>query len=286
MKEDLIGEEIIEKLVLNSGTFQTKTEYSQEKYLKKKKKKYLAVFEVIKPSIRSLCNFYTQGNTKRKILNMRIDTIAQMLTYSNVAANRNVLILESCKGLLLAAVAERLGGYGTVINLSPNGGDNSTKLSLEHMNFKEDITKSIINFPLEQIDKIDSYIEYIKSRVEIANNDNYKERQLKKLQETELIFDLIKNKKIDCLIIATRYRLMPIVEKLFEFMGLNRWFVFYSTIQEPLIECHQYLKQSQKALNIELSDSWYREYQVLPDRTHPKNMMDSCSGFLDRKSVV
>ena len=58
---------------------------------------------------------------------MRLDTISQILTYSNVAAHRNVLVMESCKGLLLASIVERVGGFGNVINLSPNGGDNSTK---------------------------------------------------------------------------------------------------------------------------------------------------------------
>ena len=41
---------------------------------------------------------------------MRVDTVAQMLTYSNVAAHRNVMVVESCKGLILSAIAERVGG--------------------------------------------------------------------------------------------------------------------------------------------------------------------------------
>lgn len=58
---------------------------------------------------------------------MRIDTLSQMLTYSNLAAFRNVMVLESCKGLLLAAVVERVAGRGTIINLSPNGSHISTR---------------------------------------------------------------------------------------------------------------------------------------------------------------
>lgn len=41
---------------------------------------------------------------------MRIDTIGQILTYGNVAAFRNVMVVESCKGLILSAIAERVGG--------------------------------------------------------------------------------------------------------------------------------------------------------------------------------
>ena len=56
-----------------------------------------------------------------------MDTIAQILTYANIAAFRNVMVLESCKGLLLAAIVERVGGHGKVVNFSPNGSHISTR---------------------------------------------------------------------------------------------------------------------------------------------------------------
>lgn len=68
LKNDLDGEEIIEKLIENSDTFNTKTEFSKQKYLKKKKEKYLAVFQVLQPNSRTLCDYFMQGKMKRKIL--------------------------------------------------------------------------------------------------------------------------------------------------------------------------------------------------------------------------
>ncbi len=47
-------QEIISKLVENSATFKLKTKYSQEKYLKKKKKSYLFVFTVRPYSSRAI----------------------------------------------------------------------------------------------------------------------------------------------------------------------------------------------------------------------------------------
>ena len=61
---------------------------------------------------------------------MRMDTISQILTYSNLAAHRNCLVVESCKGLLLSAVVERVGGFGTIVNFSPNGSHISTSTIL------------------------------------------------------------------------------------------------------------------------------------------------------------
>ena len=42
--------------------------------------------------------------------NLRYDSIAQLLTLANVRAHANVMVCESVAGLLLGAVAERLGG--------------------------------------------------------------------------------------------------------------------------------------------------------------------------------
>jgi len=280
LKNELDGKAIIEKLIENSDTFQQKTEYSKAKYLKKKKEKYLPIYQILRPTARTLAELYMQGRMKRKILNMRLDTISQILTYSNVAAHRNVLVMESCKGVLLASIVERVGGFGNIINLSPNGGDNSTKQSLEHMNFPEAFMKSIHNFPLEKSDKLDEYVKEIENKVEIADNEQYKERQVKKLETTKYVYEILKNKQIDCFVLASKFRPLPILEKLIDYLAPNRWFVIYSQIQEPLIECHKFLKSNRKAIHLEMAESWFREYQVLAERTHPKVMMDCCGGYL------
>jgi hypothetical protein len=67
---------------------------------------------------------------QKKIRNMRIDTISQILTYGNVSAFKNVVVIESCKGLLLASIVERLSGTGKIVNLSPNGAALSTMYKL------------------------------------------------------------------------------------------------------------------------------------------------------------
>lgn len=41
---------------------------------------------------------------------LRYDTVAQMLTLGNVKAHSNVVVMETCQGLLLGAVLERMGG--------------------------------------------------------------------------------------------------------------------------------------------------------------------------------
>ena len=59
------GSEIISHLVENSKTFQSKTEFSQEKYVNKKEGKYTEFVEIVKPSIRLLSkHYYSQDPMK------------------------------------------------------------------------------------------------------------------------------------------------------------------------------------------------------------------------------
>ena len=281
LKEDNTATEIIDKLIENSASFSQKTEYSQEKYIKKKKDKYLPVYRILKPTIRNLCNVFTQAVNKRKVLNMRMDTIAQMLTYGNVAANRNVLVLESCKGLLLASIAERVGGFGKIVNLSPNGSHMASKETLDYMNFSSEYTSELYNFPLEKVDKIQEYIEKMSQKLAtIENNQAFTDKLTEKIESAKKVQELFVNKQFDCLIIACKFRPLPILQKLIDSLNPSSYFVIYSQVQDSLIECLSFLKQNRKAVHVELADNWFREYQVLPERTHPKNMMDMCSGFL------
>ena len=49
------GNEIIEELCSNSSTFESKTEFSQDKYKRKKAKKYIVYVTVRRPTARAIC---------------------------------------------------------------------------------------------------------------------------------------------------------------------------------------------------------------------------------------
>ena len=47
--------------------------------------------------------------------NMRVDSLAQMLTHGNIRAGMTVMVVDSCDGLVAGAVLERLGGTGSFV---------------------------------------------------------------------------------------------------------------------------------------------------------------------------
>ncbi|GLI64625.1 hypothetical protein VaNZ11_007943 [Volvox africanus] len=119
-KSGKAGTEIIEALISNSATFQNKTEFSQDKYKKRKAKKYLTYVTVLKPTSRIVSQAY-YDKTPEKFPCMRPDTLAVMLSLANVAAGAKVLVADRCQGVLTAAAVERLGGEGAVCALEMDG---------------------------------------------------------------------------------------------------------------------------------------------------------------------
>ena len=95
LKEDgASGIEIMRSLIENSDTWASKTVFAQEKWLKRKARKYVLRFRVEKCTPASLCGVY-HTKSPSKICNMRWDVLAQMMHFSNVYSGARVLVIES-----------------------------------------------------------------------------------------------------------------------------------------------------------------------------------------------
>jgi hypothetical protein len=56
--------------------------------------------------------------------------------------------------------------------------------------------------------------------------------------------------------------------------------VVYCEFIEPLTRCFVELQRGSIVINLRLSETWAREYQVLPGRTHPNMSMSQSGGFI------
>ncbi|BDA40995.1 tRNA (adenine(58)-N(1))-methyltransferase non-catalytic subunit [Coccomyxa sp. Obi] len=109
------GEAIVEALLANSETYESKTHFAQAKYRKRKADKYMAQATLIRPTARSVAEAYF-GKSPQKIQCMRADTLALLLSLANIGAHARVLVVETCGGLVTGAVAERMGGTGLIVS--------------------------------------------------------------------------------------------------------------------------------------------------------------------------
>ncbi|GBP12114.1 tRNA (adenine(58)-N(1))-methyltransferase non-catalytic subunit TRM6 [Eumeta japonica] len=91
--------------------------------------------------------------------------------------------------------------------------------------------------------------------------------------------EVLKN-KMDSLVIACKEDPLNIFRELLPFIKPGRPFVVYYSIAEPLQHMYLALKSQSNVAALKLTCNWMRNYQVLPERTHPDVTMNASSGFL------
>ncbi|CAI9728857.1 tRNA (adenine(58)-N(1))-methyltransferase non-catalytic subunit TRM6-like [Octopus vulgaris] len=383
-KDGLAGESIVGRLIENSSTFSLKTEYAQDKYIKKKKRKYMLVFVVLRPTTRILIEMYF-AKSPAKICHLRIDSLAQILMLGNIRADMNVAVVDTCLGIVVGAVMERLGGRGNVIHVYH--GQHPSRPAVDCYDFDQDHMDTLHSFPMEKlnllkhtgniiidddskpaaVDENEPKVKALKletspdneesnetaativksegtdnemeSNPELSPEDTNDNKSEMKNEESDNCEDKSKNnvdssvtdskatsleekqnetvdsvkpekkryrgtfenreakresfvkklvttqslmvsKELDCIIIASKFYPTPLVLNLLRYLRPSRQIVVYSQYKESLLECYAQLRELGCLVNFRLTETWLREFQVLPMRTHPLVNMSGTGGYL------
>lgn len=113
MKKELRPDEIITGLVENNEQFNKRSEYSKQKYLKKKERKYMFKIHAEPATLENVHQYYFKQEY-RSIGAIRWDMLALFLLYAS-PLNR-VLLAEQTRGILLGSVLSRSAKSITVAN--------------------------------------------------------------------------------------------------------------------------------------------------------------------------
>lgn len=120
---------LLDQLVENSATFHTKTTFAQEKYLKKKQKKYGTLFKVDAVTVDQITEIHVptilpsdnpselESSGSSAGLKLRVDTVSLILHHSEVHADSRVLMFERTNGLLPSFFLTRLGDNGRIYHV-------------------------------------------------------------------------------------------------------------------------------------------------------------------------
>lgn len=136
LKEGKIeSSQIVTELVNNSATYAQKTEFAQAKYIRKKEKKFLKSFTPSRPTATQLCAYFFTENSP-KIMDLRVDTLSQIMSLGNVHAGCNMLVLDDTQGLILGSCLERMGGVGKVLLIHQK--EKERFIIAEYMNFEKE----------------------------------------------------------------------------------------------------------------------------------------------------
>lgn len=305
--------EIVETLIENSSTFNSKNEYAQEKYLKKKEKKYYEFVQIKKPTIRLLTDIF-QRQDPDKIMGLRIDTISQLVSYSGVCSTGNYMVYESGTGGLIPAILMNSIGANTtaqLVHLHP--GNEPQKQAVTALNFPPEhldrcISVNIYSVLRQFYQSTTTVDEIVRKRKLSETTEEEQLETVPKIQKTDIAQESvhadenstktartdkipkwrtendrackIMSEKLDGLVVVAREHPANILKTLLPFVKPSRPIVVFSMNREVLMEMYVDLKSSNEVTGLRLVSNWMRMYQVLPMRTHPDVSMNANSGFL------
>lgn len=90
----------------------------------------------------------------------------------------------------------------------------------------------------------------------------------------------LRRKDIDSLVIVCKYHPTKVLMTLLKLLPPSCPFVIYCPFKQPIMECYVSLKELNVAVDVQVTETWLRDIQVLTNRTHPMNVMSGTGGYL------
>ncbi|XP_004343480.1 hypothetical protein CAOG_07606 [Capsaspora owczarzaki ATCC 30864] len=316
-RANVTGQTLISKLVENSSSFEHKTEFSQAKYIKKKQQRHLNVVRIARPTAQTLCEalFITDNS---KIMSLRIDSLAHMLTFGNVFSGIRVAVVEGTHGLLSGACLERMGGAGTLLQLHHS--DVPSRQFMLPFNFDEKALSIVKYMPLTTLSHVLSEtprpttaeaagIETSSAvPMEVDTSDQAAQEEAAPAPaetpveaaegqkaagagkrngrprmprpDVDAAIRELRRGRFDCLLQATRHNPASLLFPMLPFLLPSRPFVVFCQFQEPLVECALRLRREGLAVNVQVVEVLFTDHQVLPSRSHPNMTTSGTGGFM------
>ncbi|CCW63296.1 unnamed protein product [Phytomonas sp. EM1] len=286
-------ETLLNSLVENSVTYQSKTNFSKEKYLVKKKKKYGELFKVQRvtadnmcevqvPSIAPLC----EATEEPRWVRLRADTVALILHHSNLHDASRVLLFERTNGVMPAYILGRLGDAGRIFQLMEKSAQpnvfTASQLGLQDLKKRwkavpnnEDFLTGVSEKPKDDAGGQASPDESPDEGSGAPRpNPPHASQWMKGLDARQELLE----RPADSLIVVDDTSAEKQLACLLPFLACGGHLVVYSPFLEDLTDLFPRLRMD--CVNIRISETWYRHYQVLPQRTHPTVNMSTAGGYL------
>ncbi|RSH84275.1 tRNA (adenine(58)-N(1))-methyltransferase non-catalytic subunit trm6 [Apiotrichum porosum] len=276
------AEEMIQRQMSRHDQFELKTDFSKEKWRKRKERKYLQTVQPMAPSSINIVNHYAV-RSPQSILYLREDTLSQLLNLANIRPGGRYLVVDDTGGLVTAAIADRMGCEGRILLF--NDADSPPAWGvLNVMNFGERELSFIkwLNWMEAEEDYSRPGPPAEDDMPSISANKSMARMRRHNAQVAELnaTRNELHSGGWDSIILATEMSPLSVIHRLTKYLAGSGTLVAYSPYQQVLAEALQYTRRDPNFLATALTESWTRTYQVLPGRTHPTMTTSAMGGYL------
>jgi len=275
--------DIIKKQIDMHANYSLKTEYSKDKYKKRKAAKYSKSFTTVQPTLFNVCEYWFAKDQAR-ILSLRIDTLSQMMNLGNVRPGGRYVVVDDASGMVVSAVLERLGGNGRLITICDVDSPPAYPV-MTQMNFPKELTANVLS-SLNWGTADEAYTPIVLSAEPPRGSygsEKHKTRLSKRKTASDALFNVREELfagEFEGLFLASSYDPFSILQKLFPYLGGSASVVVYSPHLQVVSDLQATLRVEPQYLAPSVSESWFRRYQVLPGRTHPLMTTSGGGGYL------
>jgi tRNA (adenine-N(1)-)-methyltransferase non-catalytic subunit len=291
---DAKGKAVISDLIQNSVTFDLKNSFSKAKYIQRKQKKFSRWTRVHPVSSRTLTAHFIERDPG-KIMDMRLDTLGQVLNLANVQHGGKFLVYDDTKGLLLGSVLERCcpGGLAdqSSLVLAVHEDQQFQPNLLKFFNLTEHQLSCLLDIHLsdciaEQVGRVewaDRQTDPERLRL-YADKIEERRRKFEEKQELRLraraVLDV---KDFDAVLVAVEpdaYSIDTLVSSWLEYLKPGGIMVLYCSSREALNPAFFWALHSACCADVRMTESWLRPYQTAEGRVHPLMTCNGHGGFV------
>ncbi|KAK7058469.1 tRNA (adenine(58)-N(1))-methyltransferase non-catalytic subunit trm6 [Paramarasmius palmivorus] len=278
----LHASDIIQKQIEQHANYALKTEYSKEKYKKRKEAKYSKSFTTVEPTLFNVCDYWFNKDQNR-VRDIRPDSLSQMLLLANIRPGGRYLAIDDASGLVVASILDRLGGEGRLLTICDTDSPPAYPV-MANFNFKPEQTAIMtsLNWATAQEDYTS-----IMAPTDVPSDEIKSERQKSRLRKRKLVSDALNRTReelfageFEGLIVASQYDPTAIVERLAPYLSGSASIVVHSPHLQVVADLQAELKSLPGFLAPTVTEVWTRRYQVLPGRTHPTMNTSGSGGYI------
>lgn len=287
MKRTCTGEALVEAIASNSSTFSSKTKFAQEKYLKKKNMKHVQQVTLLRPTIMELCETYMK-TSRQKTCSLRFDYLSSIFCQADVRTGGSYLVLDCTPGLVVGGIAQRLAGHGRVYRVFSGGSSDKAVVELD---MGEACRSCMRVLPLDLLQSDKRWEHQWVRELDAAYAAEHADKAERVLGKRRTLQELEAN-PVDAFIAVVGDDGTALIDEFLalvpEFLAPGGRVAIYGQYLQPIAAHQGVMRAAGNYVDVRMIQLFTREYQVLPQRTHPHMQQDAnhCEGYLLTASKV
>lgn len=291
------GAGVVDALAAGSATYAAKTELSKAKWRNRKDKKHGLHVRLVKPSAAAVASYFSALKPGASGAGgLRADGVSLLLTLGNVGGGGGrVLVVDGVRGVLAAAVAERVGGGapGSIVTVAGVGAGAPSLDALRAVRLSPSARAAVVTVALGELvdareqrsgeeEKADAAAATPPPPLPTTTAATVHKAApaAERAARRTAALAAAAGPGFDCAVVAAPgAHPAALLTAILPLMAPSAPLALHSPWLPPLAEAAVGVRGG-GLVDIAVSEPWWRTQQVLPRRTHPEMSMSGAGGYV------